>query len=151
MVCKPRSNSRVCKASRWLFNEAYLLELSKDLPSVTDRKSVMRLRYSSHRLNRETGRYLTAKGLEKHQVTRHWSMMQVLHYGLCVTFIPPPVQWDYQRKSYWTRDIIEDGSIIEDEHSVFVSCPRCHHLRLNLVTTSFSRLHPLRSAGVSVR
>ena len=88
-----------------------------DLVCAEDRKCLMRLRSSSHRLNCETGRYITEKELIKSNATRLW-------HKRCEFCVSEETKW----LSYLPCcNIIE-----EDEHHALISCPRFHQLRTEL-------------------
>ena len=77
----------------------------------------MRLRSSSHRLNCETGRYITEKELIKSNATRLWHK----RCEFCVS-----------EETKWLSYLPFCNIIEEDEHHALISCPRFHQLRTKL-------------------
>ena len=88
-----------------------------DLACGEDRKCLMRLRSSSHRLNCETGRYVTDKELTKSSGTKSW-------YKRC--------EFCTTEETKWLSNLPFCNIIQEDEHHVLISCPRYHQLRTEL-------------------
>ncbi|KAL5260783.1 hypothetical protein ACHWQZ_G010812 [Mnemiopsis leidyi] len=88
-----------------------------DLVCGEDRKCLMRLRSSSHRLNCETGRYVTDKELTKSTGTKSW-------YKRC--------EFCTTEETKWLSNLPFCNIIQEDEHHVLISCPRYHQLRTEL-------------------
>ena len=89
------------------------------------RRSVMRLRSSSHRLNCETARYLTERELEKRGTNIMWE----------------------KRCKFCTSDealslshLPSHDTIIEDENHILVTCPKFHAPRTTLRETTKSLL-----------
>ena len=100
-------------------------ELFLDLPDYKERKCLMQLRSSSHRLNWETGRYTTAKDLEKKNIPPLWT----------------------RRCEFCTEDEARTllhlpfgDTIVEDELHVLITCPRYHGLRTKLQSETKSLL-----------
>ena len=89
-----------------------------NLKDCTERKCLMRLRSSSHRLNQETGRYITPKDMKFGTIQPVW----------------------FRRCEFCTTDNAElflnlpfaDDPVIEDELHVLISCPKYHEHRTNL-------------------
>ena len=95
-----------------------------NLKDERERKSLMRLRSSSHRLNCETARYITNDELTKRQQTPSWLKrceFCTAEDALSLTHLP-------------FSNIIE-----EDEQHVLIACPRFHEYRLNLQEQTKSR------------
>ena len=88
-----------------------------DLVCAEDRKCLMRLRSSSHRLNCETGRYITEKELIKSNAAKSWHK----RCEFCVS-----------EETKWLSHLPFCNIIQEDEHHALVSCPRYHQLRTEL-------------------
>ena len=88
-----------------------------DLTCAEDRRCLMRLRSSSHRLNCETGRYTTNKELLKSNATLTWHK----RCEFCVT-----------DEAKWLSHLPFCDIIEETEHHALISCPRFHQLRTDL-------------------
>ena len=95
------------------------------------RKSVARLRSSSHRLNIETARYQTSKSKPKSD-NKRGSQSKTSEASASK-------EWNRCCKVCCDNNgelllqlPFAERPIIEDEHHVLVSCPRFHHLRLQL-------------------
>ena len=84
-----------------------------DLKSSEVRKCLTRLRSSSHRLNCETGRYITEKDPQKQQWTKR-------------------CQFCTSEEATLLAHLPLSEIIKEDEHHVLISCPRYHEHRTNL-------------------
>ena len=88
-----------------------------NLSDSGERKCLLRLRSSSHRINRETASYVTNDDLRRNWWTPLWTR----RCTFCTTEAALPFTY------------LPFGSIIEeDEHHVLISCPRYHEYRLNL-------------------
>ena len=88
-----------------------------NISDTRDRKCLMRLRSSSHRLNCETARYITESNLDKNQCSYTWFKrceFCTTEEAVLLTHLP-------------LNDIIE-----EDEHHLLITCPRYHAQRVSL-------------------
>ena len=90
------------------------LEPFLKLPDHAMRRSVMRLRSSSHRLNLEAARYMTEKELYKKGVNIIWEK----RCEFCTSEDALPFS-----------HLPFHDTIIEDENHILVTCPRYHALR----------------------
>ncbi|KAL5266088.1 hypothetical protein ACHWQZ_G006666 [Mnemiopsis leidyi] len=88
-----------------------------DLVCTEDRKCLMRLRSSSHRLNCETGRYVTDKELATSNARKSW-------YKRCEFCVSDDTKW--------LTHLPFCNIIEEDEHHILISCPKFHQLRTEL-------------------
>jgi hypothetical protein len=89
------------------------------------RRSVMRLRSSSHRLNCETARYLTERELEKRGVNIMWEK----RCKFCTADEALPLS-----------HLPFHDTIIEDENHILVTCPKFHAPRTTLRESTKSLL-----------
>ena len=89
------------------------------------RRSVMRLRSSSHRLNCETARYLTEKELEKKGANVTWEK----RCKFCTSEEALP----FSHLPFY-------DTIIEDENHILVTCPKFHAPRTTLQESTKSLL-----------
>ena len=108
------------KESTVIQYESYL-----NLPNYKERKYLMQLRSSSHRLNNETGRYLTAKGSQDASTPHQW----MRRCEFCTS---------KEAKAFLHLPFGEIN--IEDELHILISCPRFHWLRTNLEPGTKSHL-----------
>ena len=88
-----------------------------DLACAENRKCLMRLRSSSHRLNCETERYMTDKDLIKSNATKAWHK----RCEFCVS-----------DETKWLSHLPLCSLIEEDENHILISYPRYHQPRTEL-------------------
>ena len=100
--------------------ESYL-----DLPNYKERKCLMQIRSSSHRLNNEIGRYVTAKESDDATMPPQWAR----RCEFCTT---------PEAKAFLHLPFGE--TTIEDELHVLISCPRYHEMRTNMECSTKSHL-----------
>ena len=107
-------------------SETNRLEPFLDLPNYKERKYLMQLRSSSHRLNNETGRYITAQESLKETSPPLWEKR--------CKFCTSPEAKDFLYLPF------AESIFVEDELHALISCPRYHELRMNLDPDTKSHL-----------